>query len=200
MKPTACLLLLACSLASCSFHVHVHEAAPAGPAASAALASSTPSSRPGTIEGVVVDERGQPLAGRVALVTTSGCRIVGVDGSGVFEFHDLRGGDHVVTATTADGRIAVQPGVRPGEAFRLPPVRPGARLTVSLEGLPSSRLAVLQGTTRVHDFTLRAGAPAELVVPAGELVLRAYTEGADQVRSLSLATGETRTLAFHLDS
>jgi hypothetical protein len=89
--------------------------------------------------------------------------------------------------------------VRPGEAFRLPPVQPGARLTVNLQGLPTSRLTVLQGTTRVHDFTLRAGEPAKLVVPAGELVLRAYTEGAEQVRSLSLATGDTRTLAFHLE-
>jgi len=53
-------------------------------------------------------------------------------------------------------------------------LRPGATFVIDLAGRAQARCAVFVAGLRIEDFTLHAGDPAEVVVPAGELRVRIY--------------------------
>ena len=152
--------------------------------------------QPGVVQGSVQDLVDRPVHAKAWLVSPGGSRSLELEGAAGFRFQDLPEREYVLTITTEDGRVAVLPGVRPGRPFELPPLTQGATLAVELRGPGRSRLSIEQAGQRVHEFTLRAGEPVEVVVPAGDLILKVYGESLELQRSLSLRPGDTRRLAF----
>lgn len=172
MKIVACLLAAAL-LPACVIHVHVHEdAAKAEPVASA---DSTHAKTDDRITGVVRDTDGSPVAAHVALVGAAGggSMTMGTLADGRFALPEINGSGLTLHASTADGRAAVSP-VQSGARGVELVVRPGATFVVELAGREKARLAVFVEGLRVEDFTLKAGEPAKIVVPPGELRLRIY--------------------------
>ncbi len=88
MKPTFLVSTLALSLTSaCTIHVHVHEApAPLAQAVPTATAPEVGDA----IAGRVVDEAGDPVRARVAVVTASGSRSMSTGNDGSFRFTGLQ--------------------------------------------------------------------------------------------------------------
>ena len=107
---------------------------------------------------------------------------------------------YVLTATTKDGRIATIPRVDVGSVdLRVPVVNEGGRLVVAMTGRPTARLAVFQDEVRLHDFTVRDGKLAQLVVPAGLVSIELYGKNLSEKRRMELAPGGTVELTFALD-
>ena len=150
-----------------------------------------PISPEGTIAGVVVDDRGNPVRARVAICRPSGSRSTVTADDGRFEFEDLDDTGWVVTATTEDGRFATLPNVEPGGfELRLPPLAEGASVVVEMRGRERMRVAVLQDGVRVHDYTVRDAQPRTLVVPEGESTVLVYDARRFEERhDLALAAG-----------
>jgi hypothetical protein len=69
---------------------------------------------------------------------------------------------------------------------------------VELRGRPTSRLAVIQDEVRVLDFTIREGAPVDVVVPVGDMELLAYERGLEQQRQVRLEAGGRDRVVFDM--
>lgn len=177
MRPLA-LVLLAATSTSCVFHVHVHEDGPS-PASSTSAhvarhATAHDDAPAGHVRGVVVDERGAPVAARVALVGADGGSMsTGTDDDGAFDIAPFRSGPLVVHASTEDGRVAVQ-SARDGASDLRLVLRRGGVVRIDLASDDDVRCAVFHGHLRIEDFTLRGHESATVVVPAGEVRLRLY--------------------------
>ncbi len=195
--------LFPCSvlLAACTVHLHVHEApAPAAEVRVAPEGPPPPSHASGIIAGITIDESGHPTLAHVGIVTSSGSRSTGTSASGRFRFVDVSEQPYVLTATTKDGRIATIPRVDVGSVdLRVLVVDQGCKLVVAMTGRPTARLAVFQDEVRVHDFTVRDGKIAQLVVPAGLVSIELYGTDLSEKRRMELAPGGTAELAFALD-
>lgn len=79
---------------------------------------------------------------------------------------------------------------------------PGANrppVTLRLQGLEKTRCAVFQDHLRIEDFTLRAGRPERLVVPAGEILFRLYDDDTVRAeRTIRVEIGDRKDLGFDL--
>jgi hypothetical protein len=184
-------------LASCAIDVYVHdERQPATSSPSAAHPAAVPT----TVSGVVHDASGRPVRAHVAAVGASGSISCGTDESGRFELANIAWREFGLSASTSDGQFGAVAGVpRDVHGIELT-VRPGATLSIRVDGLASTRCALFQNGTRFEDFTARSGQPASVVVPPGEILVRLYD--ADTVhaeRTTRLEVGDSRSLEFRID-
>ena len=145
--------------------------------------------------GAVVDATGSPIRARVSAVVRNGSYTTSTDANGTFLLGGLRFRRCTLTVTTPGGEIACRTNVVTNpEPLVVAATQPGAWLSLSLTGDEDARVSVVtRDGTRVHDFTLRAGADAvDVVVPTGPLEVRV----GDDVRPLELEAGEVTPLAF----
>jgi hypothetical protein len=183
-------------LASCAVDVYVHDAREPAPATAPAVHEATVTR---ALSGVVRDASGKPVRAHVAAVGVSGSISQGTDETGRFELANIGWTDFALTASTKDGQFAVLVGVGCDAHGIELTVRPAATLSLRVEGVGSTRCAVFQGGIRFEDFTVHAGEPVQLVVPAGELVVRLYD--ADTIhaeRTTQVAVGDSRSLEFSI--
>ena len=188
------LLCLAPLLGACTIHLHVHESPEPQPEHAPSRADNH------TISGTVRDLNGNPVAAHVALVMRGGSYSMGIGKDGRFRFDDVRHATVTVSATTKDDRIAIQPNVERGtEDLHLPAVEPGARVTVTMTGHETMRLALFDGDARFRDNTVRDGKPASFVVPARPIRVRLYGNGFEQELETELSAGAEEKLIFHFE-
>ena len=180
MKQLFALALLG-SLTSCTLHLHVHEAPKMPEGQEPAAASATPTTVCGSVAGIVVDEDGRPVRGRVAAVGAGGSYSTSVAEDGRFALQHMSWPDFVLHASTEDGRLAVRAHVVPGSDELALVVRPAAAVTIDFEGTESVRCAVFHEGDRIEDFTLHPKTPSRVVVPAGAVVVQLYS--GDEVRA-----------------
>lgn len=170
----ACILSLL--FASCTVHLHIHEAPSPVSAAQALPASSeTNAFAMRSVRGVVRDGKGVAVVARVALVGAlgGGSRTTTSGSDGQFAMSHGFSSKFALTASTEDGGVAVSDSPTENREVELV-LKPGATIMIQLEGLEKARCAVFAGGLRIEDFTLRAGPPARVVVPGGEIRVRIY--------------------------
>lgn len=191
-------LFISLSLASCTLHVHIHEATKEGvPAAAVPSELAHPRGEAGTVSGRVVDERGSPVQARVAAVGESGSISLGTDEDGTFEITGIHWKQVTLHASTKSGLVGFRPRVNPGTAGLDLIVRPGATVTIERSAPEDIRCAVFQQGVRIEDFTLRSGERIRVAVPAGEIQVQIY-EGSSILgdATVALDAGSDRRIAF----
>src|SRR5690349_4501368 len=182
-------LLLAQLAASCTLHVHIHEAP--------APAVAQPASRwERTVRGVVRDSSGAGVRAYIAAVRAEGggSNSTGTASDGRFALPEPGTPDFVLHASTEDGRVATARSQPNDGEFELV-LAPGATFVIELEGREKARCAVFAGGLRIEDFTLKAGTPARVVVPEGEQRVRIYEDSTVlQERHFSVPAGHTEEI------
>jgi len=122
----------------------------------------------------VLDVQGRPVRARVAAIGPSGSMSCATDEKGRFGLTGLWWPEFALHVSTDDDRLAVQSGVCVGtKDLRLVP-EPAAVATIHVDGAGTSRCALFHDGVRVEDFTLHAGKPARVVLPAGDIRVQIY--------------------------
>ncbi len=151
------------------------------------------------IQGVLVDERGAPIQGRVALVSAqrSYSSMTGSDGR--FEFAVPRDVDVALHGSAAGSLVGVLTEFDGGAPLTLT-LRPGAMLEITLLGGKRHRCAIFYRDVRIEDFTLRPNEASSVAVPAGEIRVLVYdgeeTLGESTTR---IERGASESLVFELE-
>ncbi len=164
--------------------------------------------RGGGLRGVVVDRgTGAPCSATLTCAQEdapeAGFLVQSTGKDGAFALDGLVPGTYALSACTTSGRVGVLTGIAvaagsSSEGLRLE-VDAGARIHVRLDG--PSALAGIEVRARgavVFGDGLEKGTEREIVVPAGDLVVRIslHEQGRDFDLPLTLKVGETRDLVF----
>jgi hypothetical protein len=164
----------------------------------------------GALRGTLLDgATGEPRAGRVTIAPSGGSdgfygmKMTWNQADGRFSFDDLEPGTYDLSATTADGKVALRGGVVVSEG------QPGAEVTLRAE--PGAEVVVRYLGPRGHgEYRLLAdgvlvggdgvprGTESTASVPAGALRVECYeTRGGEiDAHEFRLALGERREVVF----
>lgn len=172
-----CLCLILVPLfASCTIHLHVHEAPEPKTVETEGHGASNASYKEwGPVWGVVRDSEGKGVEARVALVSTvgTGSNTTTTRADGRFSLPTTGTPDFTLHASTQDGRVAIASS-HPGNGDVELVVRPGAVFVIELQGRESARCSIFAEGRRIEDFLLRSGVSEKFVVPPGEQRVRIY--------------------------
>ncbi|MEM9378458.1 MAG: hypothetical protein AAGB93_00820 [Planctomycetota bacterium] len=153
------------------------------------------------VEGVIVDAEGQPLRGKVAIVSAGGSTSSSVS-AGTFEVGTHAGFPKTLCAWTEDGLFTskILRSSADAEAYQeLTLFERGAFLELYAGGT-DQRVTVVAAGTPLHDVSFPAGIVRTFVVPATEVSFGPYrgdTAVEDRaLRTAWLAPGEKRTVTF----
>jgi hypothetical protein len=160
---------------------------------------------------------GATIAGRVVGLAGDGSTVLRVSavalnapgywqrqgGDAAFEFGGLLPGEYALYAHTTDGRCAVHPPLRIGQAERVEGIEmrlgPGAKLRLRREGTQGvARFRVLAGDLLLVRDGVQAGDVFEQVVPAGEVAIESEVERdlPWERRTVRIAAGESRDIVL----
>ncbi len=158
-----------------------------------------------TVRGAVVDaETRAPVPASIVVLCADGwTRMAWATGpKAVFDLGGLPAGLHALGARTEDGRAGTLTGVDLGAGDVrevVLEVRAGARVRIACRGpRPVESISAHSQGAVVWTDGIEKGLEREIVVPAGDVILRCtrYPERVELDLPLKLAAGETRTVVF----